>query len=66
MRTINVALNESKLATKRLQLSQLHARVIEATEKLSILKTKFEKKSVEVSQLETGLVEAQTSATVSK
>lgn len=66
MRTINVALNETKLATKKLQLTQIENQLNTLKAKLEEVSERYNSKKSEISQIETALATAQTVAPVSK
>lgn len=65
MRKFNIELNTAKLATKKVQLSQIEARLNEAKAKLELAQSQFDTKFLEVSDLETAIKVAQSTPTVS-
>jgi len=64
MRKFNVELNVAKLATKKVQLSQIETRYLAAQVKLEELRSQYEAKCLEVNELETAIKTAQFTPTV--
>lgn len=65
MRKFNVALNVSKLETKKVQLAQIESRLRSQLEAVQATKSHFEAKLAEVTQLETAIKLMQSTPTVS-
>jgi hypothetical protein len=65
MRKFNVELNVSKLNTKKIQLSQIEARLDAARNQVTALVSQFETKSLEVNELEQCIKLAQATPPVS-
>ena len=65
MRKFNIELNVSKLNTKKVQLSQIEARLFAATEHLKTVQSQFDTKATEVSQLEAAIKLAQNTPSMS-
>lgn len=66
MRKIDITLAQSKLETKKIQLSQIEARVVSLKAELDAVVAKRDAKLAEVSQLGTTISTAQNSTVVSK
>jgi len=65
MRKFNVELNVSKLATKKVQLSQIETRYLAAQAETERLRSQFEAKALEVRDLENSIKLAQSTPSVS-
>lgn len=60
MRQFNLALNASKLETKKLQLQSIEKQYAELAQKLNEVALRFDAKKADVAQLETYILESQT------